>query len=252
MKIAAIKTPKITNQSHTLNGLLDDVLSDFKDGSILAVSSKIVSLCEGRVVPLDSIDKEELIAKESDYFLPPEHSQFGHHFTIVRNTLVGSAGIDISNGNGNYILWPKNPQKTANEVRGYLINRCAIKNVGVVIVDSISTPLRLGAIGTAIAFSGFEGTHSYVGSRDLFGYQMKVEKADIAGGIAAAATLAMGEGAEQTPLAVISDTPFVKFVNHVPNEKDLQTLHLGFEDDLFAPFLKNAPWQEGYRTNNQQ
>jgi F420-0:gamma-glutamyl ligase len=248
MVITTIKTPKVTSKSHTLPGLLDEALTAFEEKSIVAISSKIVSLCEGRVVPIDSTDKDDLIAQESDYYLPAEHSLHGHHFSIVRNTIVGSAGIDVSNGDDHYILWPHDPQKTANEVRKYLQERFLLQEVGVLIVDSISTPLRLGALGTAIGFSGFEAIRDYAGKEDLFGRPMKVEKADVIGGLAASAALAMGEGAEQTPLAVISDAQFIAFQDQDPSEEDLATLRLTFEDDLFGPFFKTAPWRKGKRT----
>jgi F420-0:gamma-glutamyl ligase len=43
----------------------------------------------------------------------------------------------------------------ANEVRAYLGERFSCRQVGVVIIDSKTTPLRWGVTGVAIAHSGF-------------------------------------------------------------------------------------------------
>lgn len=248
MIVTAIKTTKITSRSIDLLALLDQSLPDLHEGSIVAITSKIVSLCEGNTVPADSTDKETLIAQEADLYLPVTASRYGYHFSITRNTLASSAGIDESNGEGHYVLWPKDPQTTANQVRAYLAKRFELRHVGVVITDSISRPLRLGSGGIALAHSGFAALHDYRSRPDLFGRPFKFERLDIAGGLAAAATLQMGEGSEQTPLAAISDLPFVTFQDRDPTEAELQELHVSLEDDLYAPFLTTAPWQTGKKS----
>jgi F420-0:gamma-glutamyl ligase len=56
----------------------------------------------------------------------------------------------------------------------------------------------------------------------------------------------MGEGAEQTPIAVISDIPFVAFQDHDPTLEELKKFYLEhMEDDLFEPFLRQMGWREG-------
>ncbi|HXR50419.1 MAG TPA: putative folate metabolism gamma-glutamate ligase, partial [Verrucomicrobiae bacterium] len=110
MLVTAIKTPKITAGSIDLVNLLDQALPVLTDGSIVVITSKIVSLCENSVIPIGSIDKEQLIAEQAELYLPPSFSRYNHHFTIIGNTLVGVAGIDESNGDGNYILWPRDAQ----------------------------------------------------------------------------------------------------------------------------------------------
>ena len=143
MNIMTIKTDRITAGSVSLTDLLDVVLKDFTDGSILAITSKIVSLTENRVAPLDT-DRDQLIKQESDYYLDPRYSTHGYHFSVVGGMLTSSAGIDQSNGNGKYVLWPSNAQQAANMVRAYLKKRFAIKHAGVIIVDSTSLPLKRG------------------------------------------------------------------------------------------------------------
>ena len=57
----------------------------------------------------------------------------------------------------------------------------------------------------------------------------KVTKVDVVNALASAAVLVMGEGAEQTPLAVISDVPFVEFQNTLCGEKNNPPGHHGRE-----------------------
>jgi len=247
MKIIAIKTHKIRPHRETLFGILDKYLKSVKERSVVVITSKIVSMCEGRVVKLDDADKEDLIEKEAEYFLPPEKSKYNVTLTIKGNLLAVSSGIDESNGAGYYILWPKDPQKTANEVRRYLKKRFSIKKVGVVITDSKTTPLRWGTTGVSIAYSGFLPIYSYIGKRDIFGRKFEMQKANIADALSASAVLAMGEGSEQTPLAIIEDIPFVKFQEKNPTKKELRDFHINIDDDLYGPLLKGVKWHKGRR-----
>lgn len=245
MIIKPIKTEIIRSKSISLFSLLDKHLEKVKEKDILVITSKIVSLCEGRTVLQNDVSKEILTQQESTYYLPPEESKYGHHFTITNNTLIPCAGIDESNGDGNLILWPKNSQRTANQVRGYLCDRFNLVNVGVVITDSTCRPLRRGTTGISLAHSGFLALHNYVGDVDLFGRIFKLSKADIAGGLAAAAVVVMGEGSEQTPLALISDVAFINFQDRDPSSVELNELTILKQDDLFAPFLEKVNWING-------
>lgn len=245
MKVTAIKTPKITNNSIALTDLLDTHITNFSDGDILVITSKIVSLCQGDAVPIGSIDKDKLLIREADQYLPSELSKYGHHFTIKNHTLIASAGIDESNADNHYVLWPADPQATANQVREYLCDRFDIQNAGVIITDSTCQPLRRGTTGICLAHSGFLALNNYIGKSDLFNHQMRFTFSSISGGLAAAAVVCMGEGAEQTPLAIISDVSFVTFQQRNPNDAELADLHIPVSEDLFAPFLESVAWQQG-------
>lgn len=245
MIVSAIKTSKVSSGSISLLSLLDSSIKTLTDRSIVAITSKVVSLCEGSTIPFDQTTKEQLLVSESDLFLPASFSKYGHHFSITNNTLIPMAGIDESNGNGHYILWPKNAQSTANQVRKYLKKRFALAKLGVIITDSTSHPMRRGTTGIMLAHSGFVALNDYVGKADLFGRPFSVSQADVAGGLSAAAVLQMGEGSEQTPIAIITDVPFVSFQDRDPTAQELAEVHIALKDDLFAPFLTNAPWQLG-------
>lgn len=260
MHIHAIKTKKViplrssevplrtsyvrSGTSYILN-FLDRYVKKIPDGSVLAITSKIISICEGRIVPVKGTDKQKLIERESEYFLKPTKSSYGIALSIKNGILTPMAGIDESNANGFYILWPRDAQKTANEVREHFTKKFRLKKFGVIITDSKTTPLRWGTTGFALAHSGFSALTDYIGTPDIFGRKLKVTKANIMDGLAGAAVLMMGEGKEQTPLALISDIPFVAFQKRNPTSLEIRNLKLEISKDLYAPLLKNAPWKKG-------
>jgi putative folate metabolism gamma-glutamate ligase len=241
MRIKSVKTERIVN-AQKIEIILDKYIKRIDENSILAITSKIVSICEGSVVDSKEVDKEKLVYREADLFLSGKN-KFGAILTIKNNVLIPTAGIDESNGNGKYILWPKNPQKSANQIRKYLRQKFKVKNVGVLITDSKTTPLRWGTTGIAIASSGFEALNSYIGNTDIFGRKMIATKANIADGLAACAVLVMGEGSEQTPLALIAEIPFVKFKDLNPTAKELSELPINLKDDLYGKILTAVKWK---------
>lgn len=245
MKITAIKTHKITKSDSDLFAILDKYINELKDGSIVAITSKVVSVCEGNIIPVEGSSKDELIKKEADLYLPRGENRYNLFLTIKNNRLAVSAGIDESNANGNYVLWPKDSQKSADKVREYLKKRFGLKKVGVIITDSITTPLRFGVMGAALAHSGFLALNDLIGTPDVFGRKLKMTKVSVLDGLAASAVLIMGEGGEQTPLAVITDAPFVEFQDRNPTKKELDDLKISIEDDVYGPILKSAPWKKG-------
>ncbi len=243
MHIKAIKTHAITTQGTDILAVLDAYLPALADRTIIVVTSKIVSLCESRVASKQSTSKAALIKREANQYIPGTENQYGFSLTITHNTLIASAGIDESNAAGDYVLWPRDPQASANAIRAYLAKRCA--NVGVIIADSKTTPLRRGVTGMALSHSGFASLNDYVGKPDIFGRKFTVAKANVADGLAAAAVVVMGEGSEQTPLATITDVPFVTFTNTNPREEELNELTITPDEDLYAALLAHAPWRRG-------
>jgi putative folate metabolism gamma-glutamate ligase len=242
MKIKAIRS-KIVRSGDSLPVILDSLLPKINENSVIVVTSKIVSLCEGQVVRKDTINKLDLIRSEADYYLESDEREYP--LTIKNNILIPSAGIDESNAEGNYILWPKNPQQSANRIRSCLLGRDKIRNLGVIISDSKTSPLRSGTTGVCLAFSGFKPVNSYIGKTDLFGRKLEVSKSNVADGLAAAAVLVMGEGAEQTPIAVITELPFVNFVSKNPSKSDLSFLKIDMVNDIYAPLLVSVNWLSG-------
>lgn len=245
MNIQAIHTDQVTDTTGDIFKFLDQHIHTLEEKSVLAVTSKIVSICEGRVVKIGSVDKDTLIANESEFYLPHTESKYDVTLTINHNLLIASAGIDESNGNGYYVLWPSDPQQSANAIREYLVNRFLLRSVGVVITDSRTSPLRTGITGVALSHSGFLALNNYIGKPDIFGRLLTMSQANTADGLAESAVCTMGEGKEQTPLAVITDISFVQFQQRNPTEKELSDLHIDIVDDLYAPLLTKAGWKKG-------
>jgi dihydrofolate synthase / folylpolyglutamate synthase len=245
MRVNAIKTHKITINDRNLIKILDKYLLKLEEKSVLAITSKIVAITDGRLVKMEGVDKDELIKKEAQFFLPRPKNQYNVSFAITRGILAASAGIDESNADGYYILWPKDPQNTANKVREYLKKRFKIKNVGVIITDSKTTPMRWGVTSIALAHSGFKSLKDYIGKEDLFGRKFQFEKLSIIDSLATSASVTMGEGSEQTPLAIISDVPFVRFQDRNPTKKELKEIEITLDIDIYGPFLKKVKWEKG-------
>ena len=114
MKIKAIKTHKITAKDADILSILGKYMPKPKEKSVVVVTSKIIAICEGRVACPSTTNKDELIKKEAEYYLPRSSSKYNCLLTIKKNALAVSAGVDESNANGLYILWPKDPQAAAN------------------------------------------------------------------------------------------------------------------------------------------
>lgn len=244
MIVSPIKTHKITQEDTDIFAILDRYLPQLQEKTIVAVTSKIISITQNRVLPL-SVNKQELIEQEADFYLPRSSSKYDVQFTIKNNILAASAGVDESNANGQYILWPKNPQESANQIREHLAHKFNLRALGVIITDSKTTPLRWGVTGISLAYSGFAALKDYVGTGDLFGRLFHFEKLNIADTLSSSAIAVMGEGAEQTPLAVISDLPQVEFQDRNPTKEELANLKIDLQDDLYAPLLSSIKWEKG-------
>ena len=238
-QLRALKAPKDSLKEAILASALK-----LEEGDIVAISSKVVSIGEGRCVPIGSVDKEKLVKSEADWYLKPKTSKWRRIFTIARGALIGSSGIDESNGSGHYVLFPDNPFESARELRVWLRKAYGIQKLAVIITDSTSLPLRRGAMGFALSWDGIDPLRDYRGTKDLFGRTIEIEMANLIDSLAAAAVFEMGEGSEQTPIAVIRGAKSVAFKNR-PKEKD--QLIVNPEDDLFAPILWRREWRRGGR-----
>ncbi len=243
MNITPLKTHPI-GVGESLEAILDRYVPPLKEQTILAITSKIISLCQGRVIAKEEVpEKYQLIQKEADGFLedlPP--NPYDIYLTITNHILIPSAGIDESNGNGLYIMYPKDIQETATLIWSHLLNRDQLKTLGIIITDSHTTPLRRGVTGIALGWCGFNPLHTYVGKPDIFGKPLRVTQINNLDALAAGAVFTMGEGAEQTPLAIIHDAPRIEFQTRPPTPKEVESLRIPLNEDLYAPLLESVPW----------
>ena len=61
MNVTTLRTRPITAQDHDLPALLDLYLPALAEASVLAVTSKIVSVTQGRLVKIDEAGKHALV-----------------------------------------------------------------------------------------------------------------------------------------------------------------------------------------------
>ena len=246
MKVTPIKTEKILPGTTTIFEILDTVLPKLLEKDVVVIASKIVAICQGRVVKDDGkITKHDLMVKEADFYLPEEYVSYGIYMTIKNNMIVASAGIDESNGGGYFILWPENLQEETNEIWKHLRKKHNINNLGVVVSDSKVIPMRKGTSGVGLSWCGFEPLRDYIGRPDIFGHDLRVTKANIVDGIAASAVLNTGEGNEQTPVAVISEISNINFVDRAPTDIEINEMLISSEDDVFGKIFSSVKWQKG-------
>ncbi|MDR1255280.1 MAG: coenzyme F420-0:L-glutamate ligase [Puniceicoccales bacterium] len=236
MHIKAIKSCRV-NAFQDLNRFVDAYLPMISEESIVVVTSKVVSICEGRTVPKHSVTKEKLIQQEADLVIANTKLSNEHIvLTLKNNLLIPSAGIDESNGNDAYVLYPKDCFASAKQLWSFLRTQRRIQKLGILITDSHTTPLRKGVTGIALAWWGFDPLFSYVGKPDLYGYPLRVTYINTVDALAASAAFLMGEGDECTPLAMIENAPHMTF------NENLHTYHevcIAPEEDLYQPLLKS-------------
>ncbi|HYD35860.1 MAG TPA: coenzyme F420-0:L-glutamate ligase [Vitreimonas sp.] len=247
MKVTAYKTP-LVKKNDDLFKVIADAIPSLPERSVVVIASKIVSTCEGRFVPKvtgERKEKFELVKKEAELYTDPHSSKYGLMLTIKGNWMFMSAGIDESNADNQYILWPADLQKSVNNVWAFLRSHYGLKEVGVTMSDSSSIPLNWGVVGHAIAHCGFNPLRSYIDKPDLFGRLMKMEQVNVMQSVTTAAVLEMGEGNESTPLAVVEDIKEIEFQDHVPTAEELAALKIELEDDAYAPLLEGVKWQRG-------
>jgi coenzyme F420-0:L-glutamate ligase/coenzyme F420-1:gamma-L-glutamate ligase len=191
------------------------------NGDVLAVSSKVVAASEGRVVKLKSvrvtgtsrqlsrkwgIDPRlaTLVMGEADRILGGVH---GFLLTMKNGILTANAGIDLKNSpRGTATFWPHDADISAARLRKSL-EQASGKRLGVIVVDSRVTPLRLGTVGLALGVSGFLAVRDVRGKPDIFGRKVKATQANIADDLASSAHILMGETNERHALVVIRGAP---------------------------------------------
>jgi coenzyme F420-0:L-glutamate ligase / coenzyme F420-1:gamma-L-glutamate ligase len=189
-----------------------------EDGDVVVLAQKIVSKAEGRQVALDSVSPSlaalelaqqsgkdprlaELILSEAEAVVRVRPG-----LVIVRHRLgltLANAGIDQSNVvPGAALLLPLDPDASAAALRGALKVTTG-RTVAVLIIDSLGRAWRMGTTGTAIGVAGLPAVLDLRGKPDLTGRKLESSELGLADEIAAAASLAMGQADEGTPIVIV-------------------------------------------------
>jgi coenzyme F420-0:L-glutamate ligase/coenzyme F420-1:gamma-L-glutamate ligase len=208
----------------------------FQSQDIIAVTQKIVSKAEGRIVALSSVDPSaysasiakrmskdprliEVILRESRRIVRMRGEVLiceTHHGFICAN-----AGVDQSNveGEDTVTLLPKDPDRSARELARTL-------GCGVIVTDTFGRVWREGLVDAAIGIAHVPAFIDLRGKQDSYGHPLRVTLLAAADALAAAAGLAMGK-TSRTPAALIRGFPWER------TDSSAATLLRAPERDLF-------------------
>src|SRR5262245_36828090 len=179
---------------------------------IVAVTQKIISKAEGRIVDLATVEPSahstaialrmkkdprliELILRESRRIVRIRGEVLiceTHHGLICAN-----AGVDQSNVEGSEVvtLLPKDPDRSARELARAL-------GCGIIVTDTFGRVWREGLVDVAIGLARVPPFIDFRGSYDSYGNPLHVTLLAAVDSLAAAAGLVMGK-TSQTPAALI-------------------------------------------------
>ncbi len=177
-----------------------------RDGDVVVVTSKVVSKCEGRLVPAprDAEERDRLRRKLVDEEAVRVLARKGR--TLITENRLGlvqaAAGVDGSNvGRDELALLPVDPDASAAALRTGLRERLGV-DVAVVITDTMGRAWRNGQTDAAVGAAGLAVLHSYSGAFDKHGNELVVTEIAIADEVAAAADLVKGK-LTAMPVAVV-------------------------------------------------
>lgn len=231
MKLTAVHTD-IFKAREDLSAFILRHIPQVAEKSVLAVASKLFALWKGEILPYESASqKETLILRESSAALKTPLAWL----TIKDGMIMTNAGIDESNADGKLLLLPQDCYAAAEELRQELGAHWGVKDLGVLITDSMILPLRAGVVAAAVAYAGFKGVKDLRGTPDIFGKKLEVTLVNAADSLASAAALCMGEGKEQSPLCMIENAP----VEFRPGA-DPEEIKYPAENDLYTPLFQAA------------
>jgi coenzyme F420-0:L-glutamate ligase len=229
MQITAFKTP-LFEENQSLIDFIKENTPKLVDGDVLAITSKLVALSEGRIGKIE--DREKIIHTESTKVIETPWA----FLTLTQRGWEINAGIDESNVEGGVTLMPRDAFLTAETIWNELKKFYNLENLGIIITDTKSVPLRVGTIGRTISCAGFLPTKSYIGKEDLYGRKSRVTISNVADSLSAVAVLMMGEGDEQSPLVIIKGAP-VNFINRNLSEAE-KKMYMLPEQDIFSYIYK--------------
>ncbi|MEC3909122.1 coenzyme F420-0:L-glutamate ligase [Sphingobium sp. CR2-8] len=209
---------------------LDEILADsieahglapFREGDILVVTQKIVSKAEDRFVDLthvtpgpEALRLAEITRKDArlvELVLAESRAVLRAvpHVLITQHRsghVMANAGIDRSNiggRQGDYaLLLPEDADGSAEGIRLGLKQHFG-HAPAVVISDSFGRPWRMGVVCVALGASGLPALQDKRGEIDRDGRVLEVTQIALADMVATAAGLAMGEGSEGVPAALV-------------------------------------------------
>lgn len=215
-------------------------------GDILAVTSKIVSKAEGRIV--QAADREQAITDETVRVVATRARADGGTTRIVENRLgliMAAAGVDASNtADGTVLLLPVDPDASAASIRS-AVEACVGAPIGVIITDTAGRAWREGQTDMAIGSSGVRLLDDLRGTHDATGKLLEVTAPAVGDEIAAAADLVKGKSSG-IPVAAVRG--LVRLLDDAA--PGARSLVRPAADDMFALGTKEA-WSDGFAAGVQ-
>lgn len=193
-----------------------------QDGDVLVVAHKVVSKCEGRVVP--SVDRKSAVVDESERVLRRRGDMI---ISVTRHGFVcANAGVDATNVPGDrVVLLPLDPDLSARRLAAKL-ERTAGVDVAVIVSDTFGRAWRNGQTNVAIGVAGIDPFVDHRGSTDMQGRVLEATTIAIADEIAGAAEMVMGK-ADGICAAIVRGAPVRR------GRGSASGLVRAAEDDLF-------------------
>ena len=170
-----------------------------REGDVVAVTSKIVSKAEGRLVRgearTEAVVHEtvRVVARRGDLVI----AETAHGFVCA------NAGVDASNVDaGSLALLPLDPDASARSLRAKLEAALGLAGLGVVITDTFGRAWRTGVVNVAIGCDGLPALVDLRGRVDDRGHRLEATEVALADEVAAASGLAMAKDA-RVPAAIV-------------------------------------------------
>lgn len=259
MELIGLQTPIIKpgdNLAEHISTSLSQQELALESKDILVIAETVVATAQNRIKKLSKVrvsTRAQVLSEQ--YELEPPLAQLildeadeilggvPHVLlTIKDNVLMANAGIDRSNAPPGHVvvLLPSNPTQTAWQIKTELEEKTG-NEIGIIIADSRTQPLRLGTVGLAVAIAGIEPIKDFRGYPDLFGRPLRITKSAVADNLASAAQILLGEADEQVPIVVIRQAP-VKFTKRIIQpEKMTISRHECMYMAIFGHYSKKAP-----------
>ncbi len=196
----------------------------FQNNDLLVISSKYLSISEGRIKKLKDVKPSaesisysklfhinpkmmELIMRESDEIFG---GLYGFVLTSTHGIIAPNSGIDKSNiEQDKVVLYPKDPFGSIECLRKRFYVDLGIY-VYIILSDSRILPMRIGTVGVALACTGFEPINDLRGTTDLFGNVLKFTSQNLADGFASLGVMVMGESDKSTPVILIRGSDLIR------------------------------------------
>jgi coenzyme F420-0:L-glutamate ligase len=231
MNIFGVFSSVISSGDIVIDVFLKHIQKPLREKSIIIITSKVVSVAEGSLLPCRSEKElEVLVFEEADKVFGKSKE---HNFWITKKNgfILPNAGIDKSNAKPGYvILLPKNSKEFAEKFREKIQEKMNLTNIGVIVCDSRILPFRRGISGVSLACAGFSSVSDERGKKDIFGEELRVSEISVADNLASVAQIFFGQSGEQVPFVVAEDAP----VSFTDEQQDSFDSCVSEREDIFT------------------